>query len=110
MTLDERFADLRSAMETEIRRVAVEDLLGFIARVRAASSEAERAAAFDDAGRVFAGEPAVLEFLRTLAPPAREEKDVRAQRFARVRVAEIQLYHAAQMKSGRAGADVYRAL
>jgi hypothetical protein len=111
MTLDERFADLRSVMETEIRRLAIEDLLGFVARVRAASNEAERASAFEDAGRVFAGEPAVLEFLKTLTPPvARDEKDLRAQRFARVRVAEIQLYHAAQMKSGRAMADVYRAL
>jgi hypothetical protein len=33
-----------------------------------------------------------------------------AQRFARVRVAEIQLYHAAQMKSAGAAGDVYTAL
>lgn len=111
MTLDERFAGLRSAMETEIRRLAIEDLSRIVARVRAASNDAEWAAAFEDAGRVFAGEPAVLEFLKTLAPPAaREETDLRAQRFARVRVAEIQLYHSAQMKSGRAAGDVYQAL
>jgi hypothetical protein len=111
MTLDERFADLRSAMETEIRRLAIEDFLSVAARVRAASNDAERAAAFDEAGRVFEGEPAVLEFLKTLAPSvAGEEIYLRAQRFARVRVAEIQLYHAAQMKSGRAAADVYQAL
>jgi hypothetical protein len=111
MTLDERFADLRSAMETEIRRLAIEDLLAAVARVRAASNDAERAAVFEDAGRAFSGEPAVVEFLKTLAPPvAHDEKDLRAQRFARVRVAEIQLYHAAQMKIGRAAADVYRAL
>jgi hypothetical protein len=111
MTLDERFADLRSVMETEIRRLAIEDLLRMVAHVRAPSNDAERAAALEDAGRVFAGEPAVLEFLKTLAPAvAREEKDLPAQRFARVRVAEIQLYHAGQMKSGRAAADVYQAL
>jgi hypothetical protein len=111
MTLDERFAELRSAMETEIRRVAIEDLLRMAARVRTVSNDTERAAVFEDAGRVFLGEPSALEFLKTLAPPvAREEKDLRAQRFARVRVAEIQLYHAAQMKSGRAEGDVYRAL
>lgn len=114
MTLDERFADLRSAMDTEIRCArssAIEDLLRLAARVRSAMNDAERAAAFEDAGRVFAGEPDALEFLKTLARPApREEKDLRAQRFARVRVAEIQLYHAAQMKNGRAAGDVYAAL
>jgi hypothetical protein len=114
MTLDEGFADLRSAMDTEIRRArsgAIEGLLRVVAKVRAAANDAERAAAFEDASREFAGEPPVLEFLKTLAPPVvREEKDLRAQRFARVRVAEIQLYHAAQMKSGRAAGDVYRAL
>jgi hypothetical protein len=119
MTLDERFADLRSAMDLEIRRArasALEDLLRMVARVRAASNDTERAAAFEDAGRVFQGEPAVLEFLKALALPVvredvvREENDLRAQRFARVRVAEIQLYHAAQMKSGRAAGDVYRVL
>jgi len=114
MTLDERFADLRAAMEAEVRGArigAIEDLLRAASRVRTASNDSERAAAFEDAARVFSGEPAVLDLLKTLAPPVvREEKDLRAQRFARVRVAEIQLYHAAQMKSGRAAGDVYRAL
>jgi hypothetical protein len=113
MTLDERFADLRAAMDAEIRCArsrGIADLLQVVARVRA-SNDAERAAAFEDAGREFTDEPGVLEFLKTLAPPVvREEKDLRAQRFARVRVAEIQLYHAAQMKNGRAARDVYRAL
>ncbi len=113
MTLDERFADLRAAMDAEIRCArsrGLADLLQIIARVRAANDE-DRAAAFESAAQQFADEPGVLEFLKTLAPPVvREEKDLRAQRFARVRVAEIQLYHAAQMKNGRAGGDVYRAL
>jgi hypothetical protein len=108
MTLDERFADLRAAMTAEV----VGDLLRSAGRVRAASNEAERAAAFEEAGRLFAGHPEVLEFLKTLAPAPvlHEEKQLRAQRFARVRVAEIQLYHAAAMKNGRASRDVYAAL
>jgi hypothetical protein len=113
MTLDERFSDLRATMDAEIRCArssAIENLLRMVARVRTAN-DGERAAAFEDAAREFADEPGVLEFLRTLAPPVvREEKDFGAQRFARVRVAEIQLYHAAQMKNGRAAGDVYRAL
>jgi len=114
MTLDDRLDDLRTAIDAEIRQArssAIETLLQAVTQIRTASTDADRAAAFEDASREFAAHPAVLDFLKTLAPPAaREEKDLRAQRFARVRVAEIQLYHAAQMKSGRASGDVYRAL
>jgi hypothetical protein len=112
MSIDEHIADLRSAIEAELMRArsrAFEDLLRAAARVRAASNDAERAAALERAGLEFADTPAVLELLGALAPsPAAE--DPGAQRFARVRVAEIQLYHAAQMKSGRAAGDVYTAL
>jgi len=114
MSLEERFAGFRAAIDAEIDRAreeAVADLLRVAARVRAASTEAERVAAFEDAGRMFPENPAVLEFLKTMAPPVfGEERQLRAQRFARVRVAEIQLYHAAAMKSGRAAGDVYGAL
>jgi hypothetical protein len=106
MTLDERFADLRSAVDTEVSR-AIADLVRVAARIRAASNDLERAAAFEEAGRIFGGEPTALEFLKTLAPAPPISG---AQRFARVRVAEIQLYHAASMKSGRAAGDVYAAL
>ncbi len=111
MTLDERFADLRAAVDAEVSR-AIADLVRIAARVRAASNDADRCAAFDEAGGIFDGKPFALEFLKTLAPPAlsQEEKHLRAQRFARVRVAEIQLYHAASMKSGRASGDVYSEL
>jgi hypothetical protein len=115
MNLDERIADLRSAIEEEIARArdeAIADFLGLAARVREAA-EADRAAAIEEASRMFAGEPAVLAFLKTLAPPPRispEEKHLRARRFARVRVAEIQLYHAAAMNAGRDSGDVYAAL
>jgi len=38
------------------------------------------------------------------------EGDLRAQRFASVRVAEIQLYHAAEVKTGRTSSDLYGVL
>ena len=39
-----------------------------------------------------------------------EERHSRAQRFARVQVAEIRLYHSVAVKSGRADSNLYRAL
>jgi hypothetical protein len=102
MTLDERFADLRSAVDAEVLR-AIADLVRVAGRIRAAPNDA----AFEEAERLFGGVPAALEFLKTLAPAPAVSG---AQRFARVRVAEIQLYHAASMKSGRASGDVYSAL
>jgi hypothetical protein len=116
MTLDERFAEFHSMIDAEIaraRREGIADMLRVAARIRRASSEAERMVAFDDARQTFDGNPTVLEFLKTLSAPApvsHEETNLRAQRFARVRVAEIQLYHAAAMKNGRAARDVYGAL
>jgi hypothetical protein len=116
MNLDERFAEFRITIEAEItraRREGIADVLRVAARIRRASSEAERMVAFEDATKTFDGNPVVLEFLKTLAAPtpvSNEEKSLRAQRFARVRVAEIQLYHSAAMKSGRASRDVYKAL
>jgi hypothetical protein len=116
MTFDERFAEFRSAIGAEItraRREGIADVLRVAARIRRASSEAERLVAFEDAVKTFENNATVLEFLKTLGAPApisHEETNLRAQRFARVRVAEIQLYHAAAMKNGRAARDVYGAL
>ena len=115
MSLDERFADFRAAVDAEMSRArsgGVADLLRIAAKMRTAKDEAERSMVSDEASRVFAGEPLALEFLKSLAsaPVPQEETHLRAQRFARVRVAEIQLYHAASMKSGRASGDVYAAL
>jgi transposase len=109
MNLDERFADLRCAVDSEIGRArskAIADLLRIAARVRAASRETEWTAVIEDAERTFAGDAAAVEFLKTLATPPAS----RAQQFARVRVAEIQLYHAVAMKAGRTSGDVYSAL
>jgi hypothetical protein len=116
MTLDERFAEFHAMIDAEIaraRREGIADVLRVAARIRRASSEAERVVAFEDARYTFDGNATVLEFLKTLSAPApvsHEENNLRAQRFARVRVAEIQLYHAAAMKNGRAARDVYAAL
>jgi hypothetical protein len=116
MTLDERFGEFRIAFEAEVaraRREGIADVLRVAARIRRASSEAERMVAFEDATKTFDGNPVVLEFLKTLAAPtpvSNEDKSLRAQRFARVRVAEIQLYHSAAMKNGRVARDVYAAL
>jgi hypothetical protein len=116
MTFDERFAEFRALIEAEItraRREGIADLLRVAARMRRASSEAERAVAIEDARKTFDGNATVLEFFKTLAAPtpvSHEETTLRAQRFARVRVAEIQLYHAAAMKHGRGERDVYGSL
>jgi len=58
----------------------------------------------------------LLDSLKVPAMPVAAERDttpethLRAQRFATVRVAEIQLYQAAQVKAGRAAADLYGTL
>jgi hypothetical protein len=109
MSLDERIAELRSAVDAEIagaRSSAIEDLLRFAGRMRA---EADGEAVLEEARRIF--EPSVVEFLKTLAPARLgDDNHLRAQRFARVRVAEIQLYHAAGIKSGRDARDLYASL
>jgi len=111
MTLDDHLAALRGCFDAEIRRARNEgivDLLEAAAEVRSAVTETERAAAMQK----FADNPSAIEFLNSLAPqPApQEERNLRAQRFARVRVAEIQLYQASQVKNGRASANIYGAV
>lgn len=61
------------------------------------------------AGVLARGVSGLLELL-TEQKESAPERHVRAQRFATVRVAEIQLYHAAQVKAGRNSADLYGAL
>lgn len=62
--------------------------------------------------------PSPLSNIVTIAPAAgtpfitrdEEERHSRAQRFARVQVAEIRLYHSAAVKAGRTDNNLYRAL
>jgi hypothetical protein len=51
----------------------------------------------------------VAALLAGLTAPLAED-ELRAQRLARVKVAEIQLYQAAQVKAGQAAGDLYGAL
>lgn len=115
MDLDERIASLRSAIELELahaRSEAIAQLLDVTTQLREAETEADRAALLEYASRTFA-QPAVLDFLKAL-PPGRTQSrplgHLQAQWFARVRVAEIQLYHAAAIKRGRSSGDLYSAL
>ncbi len=121
-TLDERFSQLRQAVDAEIaraRREAVAELAGAVARMRAASSESEWAEAVLQSGRAVSSSPlsdsGALELLASLAAltipcPAPIAGDAAARRFAKVKVAEIRLYQAPAVESGRAARDVYGAL
>jgi hypothetical protein len=117
MTLDERLAQLRQAIDAEASR-ARHDLLEALSRhnkaLRSASNEIHWDAALADAEREFQRDPQALEFLKATTPKPsaskHSEEFPRAQRFARVKVAEIQLYHASGVKSGRASRNIYGVL
>src|SRR5258707_1785706 len=76
----------------------------------------------DDSSWRAAAQQAAPLFLRasaalieTLArPPASNllqgQRELRAQRFARTKVAELHMYHAAAVQAGRASSDLYAAL
>ena len=83
--------------------------------MRSASNESEWNNAVLEAGRAFAGDAAALELLASLAAltapsAAPRAADAGAQRFAKVKIAEIQLYQAPAVKDGRASRDLYAAL
>lgn len=62
------------------------------------------------AGAASHKEPRPASVDWTALSPLEQDLHLRAQRFARVRVAELRLYHAAAVKSGRARRDLYREL
>jgi hypothetical protein len=117
-TLDERLTELRRFVDDEIaraRREAIAELARALTRMRSATNETEWNTAVLESGRAFSGEPAALEMLASLAaltapslPP--RAADASAQRFAKVKIAEIQLYQSAAVKSGRAARDLYGSL
>ncbi len=137
-TLDDRFKELRQQVDREIsraRREVIGDLARAASRMRAASNEAEWHDAVLDCGRLFASEPDALDLIASLATltsprataavthhtitqekgsngaaPAGDVINLAAQRFARVRIAEIRLYYASAVKAGRAGRDLYGSL
>jgi len=101
------------------RHETIESLVDAVAAMRAATDEAAWREAVIEAGRKFAGDPAALQLIGTLAhlsapvakpaPPARVDMGAgsAAQRFARVKIAEIQLYHGDAVKAGRASRNLY---
>jgi len=123
--LDACFLELRAAVEDEIiaaRKKRTEEFSRVLNRLRAAATEAEWQAALEESEHRFEGDTPALEFLNALAaalasaaPKAPVEHDqqelqLRAKRFARVKVAELQLYQAAEVKAGRTMRDLYGAL
>jgi len=117
-TLDERFAELRSLVDDEIARErcrVIGELARALARMRAAPGEPEWNAAVLESGRAFSSEPAALELLASMAAltapsAAPRAADVSAQRFAKVKIAEMQLYQPAAVNAGRAARDLYGSL
>src|ERR1700680_4299885 len=70
MTLDERFAELRSFVDGEIargRRELIEELTRAVSRMRSAASEPDWRQAVIESGRVLADDAAALDFLAKLA-------------------------------------------
>lgn len=121
-TLDEQFAELRRSVDREMagaRREIFASLSLALSKMRAASGEAEWHQAVLDAGRPFAGDPAGLELLASLAAltapsaaenPAPRATELSAQRFAKVKIAEMQLYQGPAVQAGRASRDLYGSL
>jgi hypothetical protein len=117
-TLDERILELRRSVDREIagaRRQAIAEMGAAFARMRCASNEPEWNAAVAQAQKSFESEPQALEliaaFAALTAPAAAEAPlEASARRFARVKIAEIQLYQAAAVKAGRAARNLYGAL
>lgn len=121
-SLDERFLELRRVVDGEIaraRRETIEDITRAVSLMRSAATESEWSTSVLEAGRAFSADPAALELLASLAaltaPAAlsirsNETRDAGAQRFAKVKVAEIQLYQAPAVKAGRVARDIYGSL
>lgn len=130
-TLDDRFLELRNQVDREIlaaRREVIAEIAQAVSRMRTAANQAEWQTAVLDAGRHFANDPEALELLGALAAltspakpavthpatpesaPAEGTVHAAAQRFARVKVAEIQLYQSDAVRAGRASKDLYGAL
>jgi hypothetical protein len=128
-TLDDRFRELRQMVDQEVSRAregVIQEIGRAVSRIRSAKDEAEWHEAVLDSGRAFASEPAALELLASLAAmtapataPASPisngvvaplSANAPAQRFARVKIAGIQLYHADAVKAGRVSRDLYGSL
>jgi len=92
------------------------EMTGALDRLRSGSGNAAdplwRAAVVESAALLSRG---VAELVESLAPPSAAPRDMtedhlKAQRFARVRVAEMALYQAAQVNAGRTARNLYGTL
>jgi hypothetical protein len=87
----------------------VDEMERALARLRAAQgSAAWRDAVVESSAVLTRGVCGLLETLN--APRDLSERQVRAKRFACVKVAELQLYHASRVQAGQAAGDIYGAL
>ena len=92
------------------------EMIEALERLRAGSGNAVdplwRASVVESAAVCSRGVAALVESLRAPAEQARDMNDdhLQAQRFARVRVAEIALYQASQVKAGRSAHNLYGTL
>jgi hypothetical protein len=116
-TLDERFLELRRSVDREIacaRNEAIAEIAHAFARMRRASNPAEWSAAVEQAKEKLGRHPNALSLIDELAaltkPAAADLREAGARRFAKVKIAEIQLYQAQAVTSGRAARNLYGAL
>jgi hypothetical protein len=119
-TLDERFRELRQSVDLEIaraRRDVIAEVAGAVSQMRSAANRSEWSAVVAESSKRFEGDPQALELMAELAALTAPEPsenvhavEVRARRFAKVKIAEIQLYQAPAVKAGRAARDLYGAL
>ena len=92
------------------------ELAAAVERLRSGSGNAAdpawRATVIDSAAVLSRGVAELMETLRAPAAAPRDMNDdhLQAQRFARVRVAEMALYQASQVKAGRLARNLYGTL
>jgi hypothetical protein len=94
----------------------LQELASAVARLRAGSGEASdpawRATVIESTAVILRGVAALVESLKapSIAPRDMNDDHLQAQRFARVRVAEMALYQASQVKAGRLAHNLYGTL
>jgi hypothetical protein len=92
------------------------EVAGAVARLRAGSGDAIdpswRATVIESTAVILRGVAEVVESVNAPSAPPRDmnEDHLQAQRFARVRVAEMALYQASQVKAGRLARNLYGTL
>jgi hypothetical protein len=104
--LDERFAELALRVEAEFHAELERRLAAEIEALMPSLLERARREGGEELNRAVPAEPVAVP------RPSQEEEELRlrAQRFARVRVAEMRLYRAQAVHAGRAAKRLYAEL